>query len=146
MRLERPYIPFPVRVAVARRQLAVADPLAAIGVECRTDYSGDTHKLKVILALLFKGLACELHHRPALVNRRSYVRRGKTLYDPPANDPEHLVWLAEHDHDIETRVRGVGAQRSDLGQRRYMKRVAENRAKVRRPKRKWPSRPMRRSR
>jgi len=94
----------------------------------------------------------ELHHDPALCNRRSYKRmvKGKlrTFYDPPANDPEHLVYLAEDDHDIRTRVRGVGAQRSDLGQRRYLKRVARNRAsktaaKVRRPKvkRAWPSRP-----
>lgn len=47
----------------------------------------------------------ELHNRPALCNR--------PWNDPPANSTDHLVYLAVDDHAIETRVRGIGAQRSD---------------------------------
>lgn len=122
-RLHRPYIPISVRVQVAQRQVD------ALGVNTPT-CSNQSILLRALLAVLFGDRKIELHHRPALVNRRRYVRNGKVFYDPPANDSAHLVYLAEDDHDIETRVRGVGAQRSDLGQRRYDKNVAKNRAKI----------------
>lgn len=125
-RLHRPHIPISVRVEVAERQCNqigwTRDPGAR-------EQSAEKW-LKAMLRVLFGDYPCELHHRPALVNRRRYVRNGKVFYDPPANDPAHLVYLAEDDHDIETRVRGVGAQRSDLGQRRYDKNVVKNRAKI----------------
>lgn len=161
MRLERPRIPIAVRVQVAERQMEKATGCVctdALGIPLAVSRPKVSDRKRLDAALFhlsrFGTVKLELHHDPALCNRRSYKRmvRGKlkTFYDPPANDPEHLVYLAEDDHDIRTRVRGIGAQRSDLGQLRYNKRVARNRAsksaaKVRRPKRKWPSRPMRSS-
>ena len=88
--------------------------------------------MRRLLRDLFPDAGCyELHHRPALVNRRRYVRKGKVVYDPPANDPDFLVYLPEHDHDIETRVRGVGALRSDLAEARRAKRIKRNRERGR---------------
>jgi hypothetical protein len=152
MKLYRPYVPIAIRVQVAERQLRQS-PL--IGASCldRPDTLSGSAWLAHLLLLLFDVRKYELHHRPALCNRRWVPR--KSDYDPPANDPEHLVYLAEDEHDIETRVRGVGAQRSDLGQRNYLKRVKRNRENVKRKgrsvkspsvnkstaKRKWPSRP-----
>lgn len=147
MRLERPYIPIAVRVQVASRQLRDIGIKSIPGMQAT-----DGRRLQVMLNLLFGDAEYQLHHRPALCNRPSVVRtvkgKPKTFYDPPANDSDHLIYLEKGEHGIETRVRGVGAQRSDLGQRRYLKRVARNRAsktgaKVRRPKvkRAWPSRP-----
>lgn len=139
MRLPRPHIPLGVRLEVAVRQLSALGAGWARG-------QGET-----LLAALPKALAAlsrehggakmELHHRPALLNRHRKTVRGRTVYDPPANDPAHLVWLPEHEHDIETRVRGQGALRSDFGQARYNKRVAKNRA-PKKHKHRWPSRPM----
>lgn len=99
----------------------------------------DSRYLNVLLSFLFGGRKIELHHRPALVNRRRYIRNGKTLYDPPANSTEHLFYLLDDEHDIETRIRGQGAQLSDLAIARKRKRKAR---KAKRPKHKWPSRPM----
>lgn len=75
------------------------------------------------------GTKVELHHRPGLLNRR---RKPNGDYDPPANDPNYLIYLLEDEHDIETRVRGIGAQLSDLGQARKRKRMERNRDKKRR--------------
>ena len=104
------------------------------------DGVSDSAYLAAILSLLFGDKKFELHHRPSLVNRRRYIRNGKTFYDPPANSAEHLFYLLDDDHDIETRVRGVGAQLSDLGIARKRKRAER---KKNRPKRSWPSRPLR---
>jgi hypothetical protein len=147
VRLLRPYIPLAVRLRVAARQLSGVG-----GWEGRVPGEGLASGLaRAILALSAAmgrpGAKMELHHRPALTNRTWNKRRHD--YIPPANDPEFLVYLPEDQHDIETRVRGVGAQRSDLSQRRYLKNVERNRSKKRtkpkfRFKRKWPSRPLRR--
>jgi hypothetical protein len=53
-------------------------------------------------------------------------------YDPPANSADHLIYLAADDHDIETRVRGLHGQHSDLGIARKNKRIARNRDPKRR--------------
>jgi hypothetical protein len=140
MRLSRPYIPLAVRVEVAERQCRECGLHPQIDVRIlKTDTLGA--RLKRALLALSAMAWCqrqrlELHHRPALVNRR---RKRNGEYDPPANDPFYLVYLPKKDHDIETRVRGVGAQRSDLSQRRYLKKVARNRDTKRR-KYKWPKR------
>lgn len=151
MRLPRPYIPLYVRVVVAERQMR-----DQTGCEV-TDERGIPLRLtktplrkRLDLALFHIGVfgtqKLELHHRPALVNRERYVRRGKTLYYPPANDPDFLIYLNEDEHAIETRVRGVGAQRSDLAQARYNKRVARNRTRIKKPRKykaapfRWPKR------
>lgn len=164
MNLHRPYIPMKVRLKVAKRQ---ARELGAVYHHKKSAKDGPGRyvkrgSVKQLLRVLFGERKIELHHRPALVNRRRYVRNGKVFYNPPANDPAHLVYLAETDHDVETRIRGLGAQRSDLGQARYNKKVAKNREKKPkrktfrqvtraiaeryRPKRQWPKRPMRMNR
>lgn len=156
MRLHRPYIPIAVRLRVAIRQLFQA------GVPWVGDYreSASAGLLRA-LAALREVLGGNLHldHDPALVNRmRRTLPSGEVVYSPDANDHRHLVYRSEVDHDIKTRVRGDGAQRSDLGQRRYLKRVARNRQpkaakrtsqqkrRIRakyQQKQKWPSRPLR---
>lgn len=124
-RLYRPYIPLEVRVLVAVRHL--------VGVggqpppRCGTSAGA---YLRRLLVLTFGHDNVELHHRPALMNRvRHTMKSGGVFYEPPANSPEYLVYLLPDDHDVETRVRGVGALRSDQGQQRYLKKVAKNRLK-----------------
>ena len=140
MRLHRPYIPVAIRVMVAERQarqrgLELVDRRGLAG-----RIWSDSKYLKILLSMLFDGQKAELHHRPALVNRRRYIRNGKSFYDPPANSDEHLFYLLDDDHDIETRVRGVGAQLSDLGTARKRKRRER---KAKKPKKSWPSRQLR---
>ncbi len=162
MRLPRPHIPLTVRIKVAERQLA--------GINYEAPAKPLSDRLRKLLAFIgaLRGTGrvekMELHHRPALVNRHRYVRNGKTFYDPAANDPDYLVYLPEDEHDIETRVRGLHGQHSDLAlarKRKRRERKAERRStgfqkrpfqvkratdsgdKVRRrPKRRWPSRPL----
>lgn len=121
----RRYIPLAVRVQVAERQLMVRGcPIPAYILYV----TPLRERLRQMLRLLFGDKPAELHHRPALVNRP--LNRRKTDTVPPANDPDYLVYLLkDEEHRIETFVRGVGAQRSDVSQRRYNKRVAKNRAK-----------------
>jgi hypothetical protein len=104
-----------------------------------------------------------LDHDPALCNREQRVYwRGDdvqgmnriVLYTPAANDPEHLIYRSHADHDIKTRVRGDGAQHSDLALRRIAKRRERKEARgklstnrlakpaKRRNKKPWPNRPM----
>jgi len=150
MRLPRPYIPYDVRVQVAARQIIEAGLTWA--TDATLDALPESKKLHALLLILF----CDdemghlhLDHDPALVNRKKIYRNGAHVdYDPPANDPRYLVYRTRQDHDIKTRVRGDGAQRSDLAQRRYLKRVARNRSpdkpKKKIPQRKnfeWPKRP-----
>jgi hypothetical protein len=134
-RLRRPHIPVSVQLAVALRQ---------VRVECepppQTGRSGGEY-LKALLWVLFQDEKHELHHRPAICNRPWDEK--KQDYDPPANDPDYLVWLRKDDHGIETRVRGIGAQLSDLAVARKRKRRER---KAMQPKRKWPSRPWPKSR
>lgn len=142
MKLARPHIPVIVRLQVAERQ--AREKNIGLSGEAKTLRSKEL-QLCLLLVILFgeRTHEVELHHRPALVNRRRYIRNGKTFYDPPANDPAHLIYLLGgrgEDHDVETRVRGVGAQRSDLAQRRYLKKVVKNRDPNRR-KTSIPSRP-----
>ncbi len=136
MKLRRPYIPLAVRVQVAERQMREN------GIQF-TGQANLSFRLKRALDILSRERGkMELHHRPALVNRPFLFEAQD--YFPPANDPEYLVYLLKYDHDIETRVRGVGAQRSDLGQRRYLKKVARNRmAKDKKRPGRWPKRKLR---
>lgn len=125
MKLHRPYIPIAVRVKVAERQLGVdvdpSLPILPLG-----------KRLRSALLLLFGDAKVALDHDPALVNRRQYQRRSRgklrTFYDPSANDPRHLIYreagFTGSDHDIKTRVRGDGAQLSDLAIVRKRKRKA----------------------
>lgn len=120
--------------------MVLARQIYASGQNVPLRKEGETleHLVDRLRAFLFGDRANALDHDPALVNRmrRSSHKmvRGKmrkiTIYSPDANDPKHLLYREAgpgSDHDIKTRVRGDGAQRSDLGQRRYNKRVARNR-------------------
>jgi hypothetical protein len=143
-RLPRPHIPLAVRVHVAERQCRERgiSPLSPTeGVAAKPRRLSD--RLSYNLRQLFGDRKAELHHRPALVNRR---RRRNGDYDPPANDPAHLVYLVDADHDVETRVRGQHGAHSDLGMARKNKRIAKNRdpkrrkAKIAQRKHPWPKR------
>ena len=138
MRLYRPTIPLEVRCRVLIRQLgdfwvdeALKENHGRLGLFYVELYGR--------LTALLGDVRLELHHRPALVNRQKTVRDGQTTYLPDANDPEFLVYLPQQEHDIETRVRGIGAQLSDLAVARKRKRKER---KAKRTKRRWPSRPL----
>ncbi len=80
-------------------------------------------RLQVALRQLFgDGASAELDHTPALAQRKFNPRSGK--YTPDANDPAYLVYRLRDDHRTKTYVRGDGAQRSDVSQQRYLKRIA----------------------
>lgn len=149
-RLWRPAIPLSVKCEVAARQVmrGSSPTVSFLTIPEKPLYI----RLQILLTKLAMQTGCkvdelELHHRPALVNRQWNARKGD--YDPPANSAEHLIYLTAADHDVETRVRGIGAQRSDLSQCRYLKRVERNREpKPKKPmagkrvthKLKWPKR------
>lgn len=129
MRLPRPHIPLAVRVRVIERQCLEVGIAPLAGIMTATTL---TERLRFNLRERLGDRKVELHHRPALVNRR---RKRNGDYDPPANDPDFLVYLLKDDHDVETRVRGLHGQHSDLALARKRRR-AERKAK-RRPH-KWP--------
>jgi len=142
-RLYRPTIPLEVKCRVALRQLGEMWPDSLLSEYGRRRQYGAL--LNIMLGKLANLLGCystdlRLDHDPALVNRKRYVRNGKVFYVPDANDAEYLIYREKLDHDIKTRVRGDGAQLSDLAIVRKRKRK-ERKAKA--PKRKWPSRPFR---
>ncbi len=131
MRLPRPHVPLAVRVKVAERQF-----IEKFNSQPIRFWQADGKHLAVLLAALFPVGKFELHHRPALTNRRRYIRKGKTFYDPPANSADHLFYLLKPDHDVETRVRGLYGQHSDLALARKRRRK-ERKAKRKRLHR-WP--------
>lgn len=139
-RLYRPYIPLAVRVAVAERQARIRRIAYSESM-----FDSDGARLAYLMRQLFGDKPHALDHNPALVNRRRYVRNGKTFYDPPANDPDYLIYREAgpgSDHDIKTRVRGEHGQHSDLAlarieKRRMKKKAAKRTAKYNR-KYNWP--------
>ena len=137
VKLPRPYIPVSVRVRVIERQLlqvGIAPLSATHGAAAKPRRLAD--RLAFNIRERFGDKKVELHHRPALVNRR---RKRNGEYDPPANDPDFLVYLPKDEHDIETRVRGQHGQHSDLALMRKRKRKER---KATRCKTKWPKREM----
>lgn len=144
MKLHRPYIPLAVRIKVAERQFKalrgeepawksvsfsdldfllflIADWLHKVGETRYVPHSTVGH--------------LHLDHDPALTNRQYNARTKK--YTPDANDPDYLIYRTKEAHDIKTRVRGDGAQLSDLAIRRKNKRIAKKKRQARRP---WPKR------
>jgi hypothetical protein len=117
VKLHRPYVPMAVRLAVARRQFD----------ETPADkrWINDKALLDLYLATLFGDQYRSVHldHDPPLFLRE----RNGDQYTPDANDPNYLVYRTKEDHRIKTFVHGDGAQRSDMAQRRYLKRAAKNR-------------------
>ncbi len=134
--LRRPHIPLRMRELVVDRQMREARFTPSWASQ---QGNNTATRLRFKLEEFFGCVPVELHHRPALVNR--YAGRdifGDIMfYHPDANDPDYLVYLPADDHDIETRVRGLHGQHSDLGLARKRKRIER---KAKRPKRKWPSR------
>jgi hypothetical protein len=132
MKLPRPYIPLAVRVAVAERQYWQEKGIS--------DEVWQSIKLGLTQEMMLKGLleqlfgTAEIHldHDPALCNRKFNPRTGQ--YTPDANDPDFLIYRPVTDHNLKTRVRGDGAQLSDLALRRKFKRIEKRKRAGKRPK------------
>ena len=131
MRLVRPYIPIAIRTKVAERQC---------GFE-HSDKIISAKRLRGLLFILFAGEPHQLDHNPALINRPFNEKTGK--YTPDANDSEFLIYRTKVAHNIKTRIKGDGAQLSDLAIARKRKKAERKKT---RPKRKWSSRPWPKSR
>jgi hypothetical protein len=142
VKLERPHVPVAIKVAVAERQLAnmlAGDEKRAAWVAQGCPMTTSKHRyLRFLLQSLLGDPPWHLDHDPPLM-LRDRTRDGGFL--PAANDPDYLFWRTAEQHRIKTFVRGDGAQLSDAGKRR--RRIMKLK-KATRPKRKWPSRPMRR--
>ena len=120
-RLYRPYIPLSVRVAVAARQVKEAGhpfwELYVSGTEAAERMGAPWtlgRKLRVLLLALFPHGGYQLDHDPALEQRkRKRVGQNRVFaYDPPANDPAHLVYRSEVGHLFKTTGRQPGAERT----------------------------------
>jgi hypothetical protein len=144
-RLYRPHIPVEVKCRVVLRQLGEMWPDDAIK-NWHGHYgillAGSLGRLSALLGCSVCDL--RLDHDPPLALRTQdqlhYGGKLKTVYLPDANDPEYLIYRSAANHDIKTRVRGDGAQFSDLAKIRREKK----RNRPPKPKRAWPSRPFRR--
>lgn len=156
MKRPRPYIPLPIRVIAAERQVqemitekiipSIWWPLYQSGAGLAT--------LRVRLAALLGAMTThtgvekwQLDHDPALVLRKFKVDRRKPVaawYQPNANDPFFLLYRPEADHQQKTTGRRPGALRtvttkgSDIGLKTKFARL-ERKGKKR--KAKIPSRP-----
>ena len=111
MRLFRPHIPLEVRCRVAARQLGWKHEEHSAGISM-------DHLLKhrlIMLGCLLHCAATELHldHDPPLAARTRKGEGKKTIYDPPANDPDHLIYREKSAHQIKTNVRGDHGQYPD---------------------------------
>ena len=131
MKLLRPYTPIPVRIKVVQRQLLrfdVAAPDREKGERQDVYLDRLLGLLSTLMDALFEPL--QLDHDPALVNRKKIFRNGEHVgYSPAANNPNFLIYRTTTGHDIKTRVRGDGAQYSDLALARKNKRIEKRRAK-----------------
>lgn len=99
--------------------------------------------------------ALHLDHDPPLGARRKvYDADGNHIdYDPPANDPDHLIYRERRAHFEKTHIRGERGQLSDWAlikkNRRLERREAEaaglmkpkRKAKIAAARKPWPSRP-----
>jgi len=131
MKLLRPYTPMPVRIKVVQRQLLrfdVAAPDREKGERQDVYLDRLLGLLSTLMDALFEPL--QLDHDPALTNRKKIFRNGKHVgYSPAANNPDYLIYRTKAEHDIKTRVRGDGAQYSDLALARKNKRIEKRREK-----------------
>lgn len=133
MKLPRPHIPFVTRCEVAQFQLYRDYGMT---VDRNKDETPEVYldRLLGMLSALKHALFEPLHldHDPALCNRKFNERTGK--YKPDANDPKFLIYRTKEEHEIKTRVRGDGAQLSDLALRRKNKRIEKRIESGKRPK------------
>lgn len=135
-RLVRPYIPLTVRLQVVTRQMKIAGLEKIADTYLKTINLTKSQKLKQMLGHLGLAYQAHLDHDPPLCNRQRYADTTGIHYEPGANDPDYLIYRKVEDHRTKTFVRGEGALRSDMAQRRYLKRVAKNR----KPKREFKPR------
>lgn len=133
MKRPRPYIPIPVRLKVAERQVR------RLGKS--VDFFATTRsiRLKMLLIVLFNGSTAHLDHDPPLRARKFNPRTGR--YTPDANDPDHLVYRTAEGHRLKTNVRGDGAQFPDRVLIKRERKLERKRAGKSRVKAKIPSRP-----
>lgn len=146
-RLLRPPIPLSVKLEVATRQYKASNPHFPKSTETIADSILQTNlplqrKLDWMLRLLYHEDKPKVHldHDPALENRTKIFKNGRHVeYDPPANDPNYLLYRTAHEHHIKTNVRGDGAQYPD---RVLAKRERHRKKRATKKKSKWPARKM----
>lgn len=164
-RLLRPHIGLDIKLLVCMRMLGSQDPPDLLLRIKKKRARGQFHKL--YLGLIAMAHGCDvsdlrLDHDPALGARRKVYRDGTHVdYDPPANDPAHLIYRPhgpqfDGSHLVKTNVRGEHGQHPDRvlikKNRRLEQKEAERegRAPARKPKFKakipqrkkpWPKRP-----
>jgi len=129
MKLPRPNIPVATRLKVAQRQAVRREAWPIFRRAFRTP----GRQLQIYLKIIRAKLDCDvlhLDHDPALVNRKKVFRNGKHVdYSPRANNPTYLIYRSGPEHDVKTRIRGDGAQHSDLALRRKMRRIEARQAR-----------------
>lgn len=151
-RLHRPHVPLKVRCVVAARQLGYFTLIATIMHATHDRMMG--RLLDNLLDELARSFGCEvdelrLDHNPPLGARPKTGEGKRTVYEPDANDPEHLLYRphgAQHEgsHDVKTRIRGDRGQYSDIvliKRQRRRERAPRPKAKIPNVKRPWPKRP-----
>jgi hypothetical protein len=135
-RLFRPHIPLSVRCKVAERQI-LRGPLTFSFLDVPAKPLA--RRLKLLLWKVATQLGCEvdelrLDHDPPLGARLQYgsiVSDKEIIYDPDANDPDHLFYRPhgpEHagSHLIKTNVRGDHGQHPDRVLIKKARRLTEN--------------------
>jgi hypothetical protein len=146
MRLPRPYIPWSVRYQVVHRQCK--DKFPSINIPFGDDgwgpqWSSRKLRTELLLVMLFSADGpYHLDHDPPLAFRKKiHNSRGEIIgYDPPANNPDFLIYRKATDHRIKTNIRGEGAQHCDRVLIKKIRRIEHPK-----PKRKynWPKRKVR---
>lgn len=108
MKRPRPYIPVPVRVQVAQRQLnELVLPVPRLTGERDGSYLG---RLLNILKAAMRAERLQLDHDPALILRT--YNEVANYYYPDANDPDHLIYREHEDHQQKTTGRKIGATKT----------------------------------
>ena len=138
MKLYRPTIPVEVKCRVALKQLG----------ELWIDDAIEAHQgglgafLNQLLKKLSELLGGKLHldHHPPLAARKRKGEGKKTIYDPPANSVDHLIYREVEAHRLKTNVKGDGAQYPD---RVLIKRERRRQKRKAKRKYKWAARPLR---
>ncbi len=127
MKLPRQYIPIDVRLKVIERQLYETQSSKTAVDNCLNDFAPKqkTKRLEYLLWVNFGDSLVHLDHDPPLC-LREYNPKTKQ-YVPAANDPNYLTYIKAESHRVKTFIKGEGARRSDMGQRRYLKRVIARR-------------------
>lgn len=152
--MKRPYIPLSVRVQVAERQVEQQGSvfwLVYVSAQQINPWPLG-RRLRVLLNQLFGDKPAQLDHDPALVLRVKRTKmNGEVRYDPPANDPDHLVYRSSTDHLQKTTGRKPGATHtittkgSDIGLKTKFARLGRKRSASKKKgfggARKLPSRP-----